>query len=154
MLNNSVRIPGPNLLVVLCMVLMAIVLLFAVSVGSAQEKNVKTVPIKFTSPDSAKEMYTEYCAACHGADGKGNGPAASEFKQPPTNLTTLSKKNNGDYPADKIYLTLKFGTNTPAHGTLKMPIWMDLFRSLDSSDGFSKLRMHNLVEYIRTIQVI
>ena len=153
MLNNTVRIPNPNLVLVLCMVLIAIVLLFAVSVGSAQEKNVKTVPIKFTSPDSAKEMYTQYCAACHGTDGKGNGPAASEFKQPPTNLTTLAKKNNGDYPADKVYLTLKFGTPAPAHGTLKMPIWMDLFRSLDSSDGFSKLRMRNLVEYIQAIQV-
>ena len=153
MLNNTVRIPSPNLVLVLCIVLVAIVLLFAVSVGPAQEKNVKTVAIKFTSPDSAKEMYTEYCAACHGRDGKGNGPAASEFKQPPTNLTTLAKKNSGDYPADKVYASLNFGTTAPAHGTLEMPIWADLFRSLDSSDGISKLRMRNLVNYIQTIQV-
>ena len=85
------------------MALVAIVLLFAASVGPAQEKNVKTVAIKFTSPDSAKQMCTEYCGACHGVDGKGNGPAASEFKQPPTNLTTLAKKNYGSYPERKIY---------------------------------------------------
>jgi len=35
-----------------------------------------------------------------------------------------------------------------------MPIWVDLFHSVDTpSSGIPQLRMRNLVEYIRGIQV-
>ncbi len=119
--------------------------------GAAQEKTIKKAPIKYTDPGSAKEMYTEYCAVCHGVDGKGTGPAAPEFKTPPTDLTMLAKNNNGKYPDARVYSTLKYGTNAPAHGTLEMPIWIDLFRSMDPNTV--KLRMSNLVEYIQKIQV-
>ena len=43
--------------------------------GSSQQKEVRHVPVKPTSPASGTEMYTTYCAVCHGVDGKGNGPA-------------------------------------------------------------------------------
>jgi len=149
MLNPS----NARLLAIFCVVLATIALLLAVSFNAAQEKNVKTVPIKFTDPSSAKEMYTEYCAVCHGTEAKGNGPAASEFKYAPTDLTTLARKNNGKFPEDQVYATLKF-SNAPAHGTLQMPIWVDLFHSVDTqSSGIPQLRMRNLVEYIRGIQV-
>ena len=52
---------------------------------------IKHVPVKVTSAASGKEMYVSYCAVCHGTDGKGNGPAASALKTPPTDLTMLSK---------------------------------------------------------------
>ena len=41
--------------------------------------------------ERARIDYTNYCAACHGLDGKGNGPMASELKGVPTNLTTLTE---------------------------------------------------------------
>ena len=47
------------------------------------EKTIKHVPIQPTSPVSGKEMYTAYCAACHGTDGKGGGPASGALKIPP-----------------------------------------------------------------------
>ena len=153
MLNPEVRGLNTRLLVVFCVVLATIALLLAVSFNTAQEKNVKTVPIKFTDPSSAKDMYTEYCAVCHGLEAKGNGPVASEFKYAPTDLTMLARKNNGKFPEDKVLATLKFGTHAPAHGTLEMPIWVDLFRAVDNqSSSLPQLRMHNLIEYIRGIQ--
>ena len=100
-------------------------------------------------------MYTVYCAVCHGATGNGNGPAASVFTKPPTNLTMLAKNNNGKYPAEHVYTVLKFGTPVPAHGSIQMPVWNTLFRSLNSAedpDPAAKLRIHNLVEYIQSIQ--
>lgn len=152
MLNNKLRIPKNNLIVLLAALLAALALTLVASLGTGQEIKVKKTPIRFTDPSSAKEMYTQYCAVCHGVDGKGNGPAASEFKQPPTDLTLLARNNNGKYPEDKVYSTLKFGTAAPAHGTLQMPIWIDLFRSIDKTDSVPQLRMHNLVEYIKGIQ--
>ena len=59
-----------------------------------QKPVVKQAPIKQTSAASGKEMYIQYCAPCHGADGKGNGPAAPAMKAPPSDLTQLSKKHS------------------------------------------------------------
>ena len=138
---------------VLFAVLATIALVF---IAAAQEKvaNVKTVPIAYTNA-SGSEMYTAYCAVCHGATGNGNGPAASVFTKPPTNLTMLAKNNNGKYPAEHVRAVLKFGTSVPAHGNIQMPVWNTLFRSLnptDDSGAVTQLRIHNLVEYIQSIQ--
>ncbi len=65
--------------------------------GVAQKKQVTHVPVKPTSPASGEEMYMNYCAACHGKDGKGGGPAADALKVPPKNLTTLAYRNAGKY---------------------------------------------------------
>ena len=35
-------------------------------------------------------LFRAYCAACHGADGKGGGPAAASLKSPPPDLTLIS----------------------------------------------------------------
>lgn len=144
-----------NLSTFLIGVLAAIALVF---IAAAQENavSVKKVPITYTSPASGSEMYTAYCAACHGATGQGNGPAASVFTNSPTNLTMLTRNNKGKYPAEHVHEVLKFGTSVPAHGNIKMPVWYTLFRSLNSTDAtrddITRLRMTNLVEYIRSIQ--
>ena len=62
---------------------------------TAQKPVVKETAIQQTSPISGKEMFTEYCAPCHGTDAKGTGPAASAMKAPPTDLTQLAKKQGG-----------------------------------------------------------
>jgi mono/diheme cytochrome c family protein len=68
----------------------------------ASTPEIKHVPATYTSPSSGKEMYNAYCASCHGADGKGDGPAAPALKAPPTNLTTLAAKNGGAFPAAHV----------------------------------------------------
>jgi mono/diheme cytochrome c family protein len=98
-------------------------------------------------------MFTSYCAACHGPEGKGNGPAASELKVPPADLTQLAKNNNGKYPADHVRSILDFGAKAPAHGSNDMPVWGTLFRALDQNDQVKvTLRLQNLVDYIKTLQ--
>jgi high-affinity iron transporter len=37
------------------------------------------------------ELYRKYCVACHGAEGHGDGPAASGFDPPPTDLTDAER---------------------------------------------------------------
>ena len=74
-------------------------------IASAQDqpkKEIRHVPIKPTSAASGQEMYKNYCAVCHGVDGKGNGPAAEALKVPTPDLTTLTQKNGGTYPALKV----------------------------------------------------
>ena len=131
-----------NLSIFFFAVLAAIALVF---IAEAQEKGAN---ITYTNPASGSEMYSAYCAVCHGATGNGNGPAASVFTKPPTNLTMLAKNNNGKYPTEHVYAVLRFGTHVPAHGNIQMPVWNTLFRSLTSAedpDSVTKLRIRNLV---------
>jgi mono/diheme cytochrome c family protein len=119
----------------------------------SKEKVIKHVPVKQTSAASGQEMYHSYCAVCHGADGKGAGPAASALKAPPTDLTTLTEKNGGKYPALHISSVLRGEAETPAHGSKDMPVWGPLFRNLSQGhDAEVQQRIANLNQYVESIQ--
>lgn len=132
-------------------------LLLAACVAGAQEKPVpvvKKVPVKQTSPASGKEMFTQYCAVCHGTDAKGTGPAAPALKTAPADLTTLAKRSeDGKFPHDRVTTLLKNGTGPSAHGSSDMPIWGPLFRSLDPTHDITvQQRIKNLNDYLVSIQ--
>jgi mono/diheme cytochrome c family protein len=122
--------------------------------GTTQKKTVKKVTMSHTSASSGREMYMSYCAACHGADGKGDGPAASALKEPPPDLTTLAENNGGKYPADHVAAVLRFGVEAPAHGSKEMPTWGDLFAALHGGHTSAQvnLRIANLNDYIKSLQ--
>jgi mono/diheme cytochrome c family protein len=85
-------------------------------------KNLKKVPINYSRPDSGPQMFKDYCASCHGEDGRGNGPAIVFLKSPPPDLRTMTQRN-GKYPAEKVGSMLNFGPGSRAHGALDMPTW-------------------------------
>jgi len=123
---------------------------------TAPQKIIKKAPMKHTAADSGEEMYKEYCAVCHGKEGKGDGPAASELKTPPTDLTMLAMHNDGKYPAEHVAAVLRFGTETPAHGTADMPIWGRLLgttHTRGTEPAMVQLRIRNLTHYIETLQM-
>ena len=77
------------------------VLIFTVGMFSeAQEQKteIKRGPAPITSPASGHEMLMSYGASCHGKGVRGDGPASAAFKEAPTDLTALAKKNGGYYP--------------------------------------------------------
>ena len=120
--------------------------------AQSQSKEVKKEPVQATSPSSGSEMFHSDCAPCHGADGKGNGPAAASLKNPPANLTQLAKKNDGKFPADHVTTVLRNGASG-AHGSSDMPIWGPLFSQVSShDDALVQMRISNLVHYLETIQ--
>ena len=134
-----------------------IVVTFTVAAQNQPQEQPKATiqhtPVKATSPASGKEMYTAYCAVCHGTDGKGGGPAASALKTPPADLTTLSKNNGGKYPALKVTSAIRGEANLPAHGTKDMPVWGSLFWGMSHGhQGEVQQRVANLTEYIESLQ--
>ena len=114
---------------------------------------IQHVTVKPTSPASGKEMYTSYCAVCHGTDGKGGGPAASALKTPPADLTVLSKNNGGKFPALKVSSILRGTSDLPAHGSKEMPVWGPLFRSISGGhESEVEQRVANLTQYVESLQ--
>lgn len=117
------------------------------------QKVIKHVPIQSVSPVSGKDMYTAYCAVCHGVDGKGNGPAASALKVPPTDLTMLSKNNGGKYPALKVSSAIHGENTVTAHGSKDMPVWGALFWKMSGGhESEVQQRVSNLNKYIESLQ--
>jgi mono/diheme cytochrome c family protein len=141
----------------------ALFALFSVAtLAMAQEsQNIKKVPIQRTSAASGEEMFDAYCAACHGKDGKGNGPAAADLKTPPPDLTTLAERRGGKYPSAYVSQVLHNGvTEARAHGSADMPVWGDLFSSIAYGGGgragsggpeITK-RVYNLNKYVESLQ--
>ncbi len=118
-----------------------------------QEKTIKKVPIAESEVSSGKQMYNDYCAVCHGLDGKGNGPAASALNcKALPDLTTIAQRHNEKSAAMEVKAVLQFGTGSKAHGTSDMPIWGPLFRSLKGDDSLVKLRIKNLSDYVDSLQ--
>jgi len=134
---------------------LVIALLFssaAAAMAQDATKAIKKEPIPMTSASSGEEMFNSYCAVCHGKSGKGDGPAASEFKIPPANLTLLAKNNNGTFPEAYVAQVIQTGPrDAKAHGSKDMPVWGKLFESL-GDDATVKLRIRNLSNYIGTLQ--
>ena len=130
----------------------------AASLGIAQQPKpeIKNIPLQQTSPASGPVMYATYCAACHGTKALGDGPAAQALKTQPVDLTLLSQKNGGIFPTNHVMSVLQLGVTNPAHGSAEMPIWGDLFLSLNSSSRNAptlvRQRVFNLTTYLKQIQ--
>jgi mono/diheme cytochrome c family protein len=117
-----------------------------------QVKQINTVPIRRTDLRSGVQMYKEYCAVCHGTEGKGDGPAVEFLKAPPPNLRTLARRNNGKYPMGYVGMMLQSGTGGHADGAIAMPLWGPLLRSLHENQIFEELRIYNLTVFIESLQ--
>lgn len=118
----------------------------------AQTKVVKEVNAQPSMAYTGAELWKQYCAVCHGVDGRGNGPAVSALVTRPNDLTQLTKQNNGKYPQGRVRDIIMGEQTVTAHGTKEMPMWGDVFRSISPNQSFTEMRITNLVLYIQSIQ--
>lgn len=132
-------------------------LLIGLGISAAQAQQapptVKKVPVHATQAMAGKDLYREYCAVCHGTSGKGDGPAASALKTPPSDLTQISSKNGGKFPELKVQHMINGELEQPlAHGSKDMPVWGNVFRHMGANPDLGSVRVYNLVKYIEQIQ--
>ena len=120
-------------------------------IGSAQS-TVKQVPARPTTSTDGKDLFREYCAACHGADGKGGGPAASAMKTAPTDLTRIAAANRGSFPEERMMRILTGQESVAAHGSEAMPVWGAVFSKMSPSLEMKQQRLHSLMDYLEKIQ--
>ena len=114
---------------------------------------IQKMPAGRTSASSGKEMYHSYCAACHGTDGKGDGPVSEALKSRPLDLTNLAKANGGKFPGLRVFGAINGDLHITAHGSKDMPTWGVVFGQMDGTDvARVKLRIRNLTKYIESFQ--
>ena len=109
----------------------------------------KTLPIHTVN---AAEIFHNYCAACHGVDGRGNGPAAQALKYKVPDLTQISKRGNGKFPIVRIRDIIDGRETLVGHGSREMPIWGPVFHQVDADQDLGNVRTDNLAHYIESLQ--
>jgi len=118
-----------------------------------------------------KQLYTKYCASCHGPDGKGGGPVGAMLTPKASDLTVIAKKNGGTFPFYEVMQMIdgrgpsgqQENASLPglpkAHGEAGMPVWGEIFSRQELSKGSSldlqlqatgKIMM--ITEYLQSIQ--
>jgi mono/diheme cytochrome c family protein len=100
------------------------------------------------------QLFAAHCATCHGANGEGDGPAASTIKVVPPNLRTLAKRNGGQFPRDAVEAYIDGRKETAAHGDRLMPVWGD-FLQKPSDKGAQepvRRRIAALADFIERLQ--
>ena len=100
-----------------------------------------------------RQLYKDYCAACHGSNGKGHGPVARSLREPPADLTALAERHGGEFPEEYVTNVLRFGVDFSAHGSSEMPVWGPIFEYQEHyNEAAVRQRIKNLCEYLESIQ--
>lgn len=104
-----------------------------------KEKILAGVKVSSETLNLGKSTYTQYCMACHGVNGDGQGVAAKGSNPAPRNLTQGVYKfgyvTAGELPSDEDFeRIIKHGLN----GTAMLP-W-----------SISKKRLNAVIQYIKT----
>jgi len=111
--------------------------------------------------EAGREEYRMHCAACHGLEGRGDGPIGQILKVPAPNLALITERNGGKYPVRKIYDIIEGSSVVAAHGTRDMPLWGDRYRKgpapqtpdqQDVAATQAEQRILALVYYLGTLQ--
>jgi mono/diheme cytochrome c family protein len=127
-------------------------ILLSLTGASVDAQTVKQAPATRIQSMEGVDTYNAYCAVCHGPQAKGNGPAATALKKVPADLTTIAKRNGGKFSTSDVEAVIMGRQVLVSHGSRDMPIWGPVFESLAPDNTFMKLRVTNLVDYLKSIQ--
>lgn len=107
---------------------------------------------------TGKDIFSQYCMTCHGLEARGNGPMSPILTILPSDLTQLSKNNDGSFP--RSYAISKIDGRDPilAHGS-PMPVYGPFFEgrgeTIRGDDGvliMTSQPIIDLIAYLESIQ--
>lgn len=105
--------------------------------------------------EMGRERFGEDCAACHGAEGRGRGPASAALTKPAPALRGLARANGGVFPEARVRAMID-GRDLPyaAHGNRDMPIWGQAYKRPLAGRGeqLVQKRLNALIAYLRAMQ--
>ncbi len=102
-----------------------------------------------------KRLYSMHCTGCHGKTGKGDGALGHDLETEPPDLTQISQRNGGEFPADRVHQVIDGRLAVPAHGRREMPVWGFSFQTLardTDQEAEVEARIEALTRFLETIQ--
>jgi mono/diheme cytochrome c family protein len=103
-----------------------------------------------------QQYFVQYCSACHGMDGRGNGPVAPALRTSPADLTRIAQRRGGQFPDAEIAAQIDGRAMAAAHGSREMPVWGVRFAEKFGGEaiGEEAVRGHLLVllSYLKSMQ--
>lgn len=97
-----------------------------------------------------QKLFLQYCASCHGNDGKGQGPVSIALKGGPRDLTLIQAPDT-EFPVYRVQTVIDGERDVSAHGTRRMPVWGAIFRKTNG-ELQKEVEIYALVKYIESIQ--
>jgi mono/diheme cytochrome c family protein len=102
------------------------------------------------------ELYSRFCASCHGVAGRGDGPVSKSFKTEVPDLTLIARRQGGKFPAERIERIIDGRFTLLSHGTRDMPVWgAELARTeIGNPDGerATDLMIKRLLQHVQSLQ--
>jgi mono/diheme cytochrome c family protein len=134
----------------------------AVSAGAALLGSGSGAVAQGLRVDQGKIEYDGHCAVCHGTQGRGNGELRKFLNTPPSDLTTMAKRNGGAFP-NQLAWDIIDGRGTATigvHGTREMPVWGQAYRqeamaqavTAQQPEWYVRNRIVALLDYLSRIQ--
>jgi hypothetical protein len=105
---------------------------------------------------SGEELFERFCASCHGAEARGDGPVSRSLNVAVPDLTRIASRY-GEFPASRIRDIIDGrGIDMFAHGSRTMPVWGYEFWVDEGADVTAQRAVRNainrIVEHLRAIQ--
>jgi len=105
---------------------------------------------------SGAELFERFCASCHGAQARGDGPVARSLSRVVPDLTGISARY-GEFPAALLRDVIDGrGMDLRAHGNREMPVWGYEFWVEEGGDVVAqnavREAINKLVDYLRSVQ--
>ena len=100
----------------------------------AAAKRRNPMPANAASLDQGRQLFKQNCIVCHGAEGRGDGPAAASLKPQPADLAFMA----GHHPDGDLAWKI-------ANGRGAMPAW---------KGRLSDDQIWLLVNYIKTLRAL
>ena len=105
---------------------------------------------------SGKQLFQRYCAACHGAEARGDGPVANSLNVAVPDLTKMARRSAGHFPRDRVMRIIDGRFIIGAHGTRTMPIWGEDFAHLETgspnTEAATRLVIERIADYLAQLQ--
>ena len=137
------------------MIAAAMALLVSLGFGQNKQtdKQANAENVRLIDSIQGPNLFKAYCAVCHGATAKGDGPMAKSLKTPPSDLTRISSRNSGMFPLAKIRRIIAGEEPLPAgHGSREMPVWGPIFSQVAWDQDLGRVRVDNLARYLESLQ--
>lgn len=105
---------------------------------------------------SGKDLYQRFCASCHGAEGRGDGPVAPSLKVEVPDLTLLARRAGNAYPRERVVRIIDGRHILGAHGSRTMPVWGEDLSRLEvgnpDAERATRIVIDRLADYLGQLQ--